>query len=234
MTSIPPKHISDSVLNSISKALEEEKQPRINRWKKIVLWTIVVAAVSLIPFLVVADTESNLWPILSCVFWTGLLGLGFSLYFRPQPRLAVPGYWSPWVYAKVISGPTLGTVVTFLVCPSFAFVPTKLSWIPFEHLTMSLMHIGGMGLCMVFCGFLFSILISLFAFASTARVLARTRVKKLLLLAGLVVAAQLPILAFQVFAAALRPTALHWLAGGIAGAFLGVLIVSRIGLRRLT
>ncbi len=234
MTSIPPKHISDSVLNSISKALAEEKKPRMYRWKKVAAWTISVAALSLIPFLAVADTENKLWPILSCVFWVSMLAVGFTLYFRPQPRLAVPGYWSAWVYAKVIVGSTLGTIITFLVCPSFAFVPTKLSWNPFEHLTMSLMHMGGMRLCMLFCGFLFSVLISVFAFSTTARVLARTRVQKLILLAGLVVAAQLPILAFQVFAEALRPTALYWLVGGIVGAFLGVLIVSRIGLRRLS
>ena len=228
MNSLPSKSVSDNLLNAIGKALEEEKQPRWKRILKVVLWTIGVSSISLLPFIGIIDFTANTWSVLTCVFWVLLLGVGFFLYFKPQPRLAVPGYLSAWVYAKIIIGATIGTIATFLVCPSFSFIPTTINWNPLEHFTMHLMSIGGMVLCMLFCGFMFSIIISSIAFSSMAKVLLRTRMRQLKLPLAIVLLAQLPIISFQVFNPGLRSTVAHWILGSAVGALIAIQVIKNI------
>ncbi len=221
----PPKEVSENILNAISGALKEEKIPvRIRRIKTLaasLLCTGVLAAPLLLMF---KENINTAWIIALGIWWLCLLA-GFHLYYTPQPRLAVPGYWSPWVFARLLILMTFLTVGQILICPSFVFLESPLHFTPFESLTRLFMSLGGMRACMFFCGLIFTSIGGLLTFLTVSRVMKRSSGASLLNAVGVAYFTQLPVIGIQIWDEDLRPYVLFWILGGLIGAALMSLLV---------
>lgn len=213
----PPPELSAKILGSIRQALEEEKVPRSRRWFKTGLATGVCTLLLALPlFFMLKDQVSLIWRC-ALAAWGVCFFVGFWLYYSPQPRLVVPGYWSPAVFAKVLFAMTALTGVQILLCPSFVFLDSPLSWNPFLPLTGWFMSWGGMRGCMASCGFIFSGIGGLVAFGLIRRTLRRSRWQDVLKAVAAAYFTQIPIVAIQVFDPGLRAFAGFWLLGGLLG-----------------
>lgn len=221
----PPEEISRQILGAIQGALEEERRPLGLRIAKILLATVVSTLILVIPIaLVFRDQMGWVWKAAAAV-WAICFLTGFSLYFHPQPRLSVPGYWSPWIFAKILIGMTLLTGLQILLCPSFVFLESPLGISPFLPITEWFMSWGGMTACMFSCGFLFSSLGGMFTFLTVKKVLSRTAYRDLLRAVGVAYFTQLPLIGIQVVDEGLRPFAVHWAMGSVIGLVaVGVLV----------
>lgn len=212
-----PKELSQKVLSAIQGALKEEKEPVSRRALKVALWTALCSAILGIPFFLSFRGQLTwIWGVAWGV-WSLLLLGGFTLHFYPQPRLAVSGVWSPFIFARLVLVACLATLVQILICPSFVFLSSPLGWNPFFALTNALMRLGGMNLCMAFCGFLFTFVSALLGLGSVSRVLSGSRSKDTAMGLLLVLFCQAPVLIVQTLSEELRPFALAWAFGLLVG-----------------
>lgn len=199
-----PKDISDSILRAISGALKEEKIPRSKRYLKVLISTLIVSLMVAIPFSLVFGSQlSGIW-IGAISFWVLCILIGFGLYFHPQPRLVVAGFWSPLVFARLILVSTVAVSAQILICPSFVFLESPFTWNPLETVTDFLMSQGGMPLCMAFCGFFFSFVSGIFGIGSIHKVLRGRWTKRLPRIAVVLLAIQLPLIWIQAASPSLR------------------------------
>lgn len=212
-----PGEVSADVFNAIQNALTEEKKPVSMRCMKIVFGSFLLAILSIGPvfFLFSDQIDAGLW--VAAGFWWLCLVLGLALYYYPQPRLVVPGLWSPWILAKIVVLTSVLTCFELLICPSFVFIHTPLSWNIFEPLTTWFMATGGMRLCMFGCGFLFSSLTAFASFMMVSKTLKGSSWKGLFGVAALCLFAHLPIAFIQLWDEGLRPFVFYWILGSIIG-----------------
>ncbi len=232
LDSVPPKEISQRLVGAIQGALEEEKQPKRRRLIKVAVATALSTTILTLPIaLVFRDQMGWVWQ-LAMGIWALCFWAGFSLYYRPQPRLTVPGYWSPQIFAKILIGMTLLTGVQILLCPSFVFLDSPLGWAPFAPITEWFMAWGGMSACMFSCGLLFSSLGAWTTFLAVRKVLSRSSTGDLVRAAGLAFLTQIPVIAVQVVDENLRPFAVYWGIGSAIGLLVAVFFLE-VGARLL-
>ena len=218
-----PEEISQNIIRAIQGALREEKKPFSSRLLKIALSTIAFSLILWIPFLLsFKDQIGSIWAAALSI-WTLALAVGFSLYYYPQPRLVLPGLWSRMILARLLLVSTVTTIIEILICPSFVFLESPLSWNPLVPLTDRLMAFGGMGLCMAFCGFFFSFLSALFGLGSAWKVVRGSHLKSIPAILGVLLFSQLPILFVQVLSEDLRSFAMDWIAGLLVGTGMAIL-----------
>ena len=129
----------------------------------------------------------------------------------------VSGFFSPFVVAKLFLISTVATIAQILICPSFVFLTSSFGWNPLLPLTHTLMSIGGMRLCMGFCGFLFSSVSAGVGLRSIHRVAKAPNAKSSVTLLFILLATQIPVLFVQVFSEDLRPFAGNWVFGILLG-----------------
>jgi hypothetical protein len=167
----------------------------------------------------------------ACFFIWFALVAGFALYFIPQPRLSVRGYWSLWVYAKLLILMTITTVLQLILCPHFALVhfSNENPFRFFESVTAEYMRWGGMSGCMFLCGLTFSSLGALVAFSFMGRHFSFSRPQRLLAAVGIGLLAQLPIMVLQLSSPAGQPYFLFWLLGSAIGLGLMGIVFKLIG-----
>lgn len=213
----PPPEISAKLVEAIQGALREEKAPRLTRWLKIASGSVICTALMALPILFMLKEQATLVWKCALVIWGSCFALAFWLYFRPQPRLVVPGYWSPFIFAKILLAMTALTGAQILLCPSFVFLDTPVRWNPFLPVTEWLMAIGGMSVCMASCGFLFSGIGGIVAFGLIRQTLRRSHWEDILKASGVAYFTQIPIVLIQIFDPALRAFATSWMLGGIVG-----------------
>lgn len=212
-----PEEMSQNIIHAIQGALREEKKSFSSRLLKIALSTFAFSLILWIPFLLsFKDQISSIWTVALSI-WTLALAVGFSLYYYPQPRLVLPGLWSRMILARLLLVSTVTTIIEILVCPSFVFLESPLSWNPLGPLTDRLMALGGMGLCMAFCGFFFSFLSALFGLGSAWKVVRGSHLKSIPVILGVLLLSQFPILFVQIFSEDLKAFALDWILGFVVG-----------------
>lgn len=221
----PPHDVSQKLVSAIQGALEEERKPRAVRFLKIGIATMLSTALLTVPVaFLFREQFSWVWQ-LAAVAWALCFLVGFSLYFYPQPRLSVPGYWSPSIFARILIVMTLLTGVQILLCPSFVFLDSPLGWTPFAPITERFMAWGGMNACMFSCGLIFSSLGALVTFLTVRNVLSRSAARDLIRAAGLAFLTQAPVIGVQVFDESLRPFAIYWALGSGLGLLAIVFLV---------
>jgi len=212
--------VSRQVLSAIQGALAEEKVPFKRRLLKSAGWGTLFTLILALPLAATfRDQMSAIWLAATALWWLFLCG-GFYLHYYPQPRLAVPGFWSPWVFAKVLLTMVGMTALEILLCPSFVFLESPLAWNPFEPLTALFMNWGGMGFCMFACGAIFSSIGGVISFVLVSRTLSRSSGRDVLRAAAVASLTQLPILAVQLYDGELRPFAVFWMIGAVTGTWL--------------
>lgn len=228
-----PAEISLKLMNAIQKSLREEKEPAGKRILKITSATALCVFVLGIPFLAsFNDQLSSAW-VIAFTLWAILIFTGFTLHFRPEPRIMVRGVFSPFVVARLLLISSFTTVLQILVCPSFVFLVSPLDWNPLGPLTHILMVTGGMNLCMLFCGFLFSFLSGgLGVFSITKAVVGNDRATMLKVFCLLLVS-QVPILMVQILTPDLRNFVAFWALGLFIGTALIFLLLSLFSTRSL-
>jgi hypothetical protein len=213
----PPKDVSLKLVGAIHQALAEEKRPRSERYLKTVALALFFTLALTLPIAVLFREQMNwVWKVAG-VFWGLCFLTGFSLYFHPQPRLSVPGYWSPWIFARILIGMTVLTGLEIILCPSFVFLGSETSWAPFLRVTEWFMSVGGMKACMFSCGLIFSGLGGLFTFATVRKVLSKSSNVDLIRAIGLAYVTQLPLLLVQLSEEELRSFVGFWFFGGLLG-----------------
>lgn len=217
-----PEELGKSVLHAITGALREEKEPFGRRLVKIFCSTLLCAAILGVPFFLSFKEQLNWIWTLALGAWMVCLGIGFSLYFHPQPRLVVSGFWSPMIFARLLLVSTMATLVQILVCPSFVFLNSPIEWNPLTPATEYLMRAGGMNLCMLFCGFFFSAVAGISGLGSVWRVLHGSGFRRLPAISAILLFAQLPVVLVQVISPDLRPFLFFWLLGLVSGSMVAV------------
>ncbi|MBS1960458.1 MAG: hypothetical protein JST80_13355 [Bdellovibrionales bacterium] len=223
----PRSNVQDQVLRAIQGALREEKEPRSKRILKILTSTIALSTLVGFPFWISFRGEMNwIWNI-TAGFWVLYFLLGFAFYFKPQPRLMVSGLFGPFVIARMFLVSTVATIAEILICPSFVFLSSSYEWNPLSPLTERLMDVGGMSLCMGFCGFLFAFIASAIGLVSIRKAVKAVDQKSALILFSILAASQFPVFFVQVASEDLRPFVGYWVFGVINGFALAV------GLKRL-
>jgi hypothetical protein len=212
-----PAEISLKLMNAIQKSLREEKESAGKRMLKITSATALCVFILGIPFLAsFNDQLSSAWMI-AFTLWTLLIFAGFTLHFRPEPRIMVRGVFSPFVIARLLLISSFTTVLQILICPSFVFLVSPLDWNPLGPLTHFLMATGGMNLCMLFCGFIFSLLSgALGVFSITKAVAGHDRATMFKVFCILLVS-QVPILVVQILTPDLRNFVAFWAVGLLIG-----------------
>lgn len=219
--------IHNRVLKAVQGALREEKVPQSKRTFKVLIVATVAFALFGVPFVLLFGAQMTWVWKLAFGLWAIYFGVSFYLWFKPQPRLAIPGVFSPFVIAKLFLISTAVTIFQILVCPSYVFLDSALDWNPLIPLTGFLMRVGGMNLCMLFCGFLFSAIASAVALGSIHRSAKVRDFKSNGLMIGILSLSQIPVLLVQFFTDDLRPFVGFWI-GGIS---FGVFVV--IGLKSI-
>ncbi len=219
------------VQHAILKALEEEKKPKGFRFLKAFL------AASLVTFIVMTLLHWTWGGIFTHVrlgiafaIWA-LLAIGFILYFWPQPRLIVRGYWSQFVWAKLLIGMTIITSLQLVICPEFASM-TFQSQTPFpffSRITDFYMSFGGMTICMFLCGLTFSGAGALLAFSVIRKALSFSRWRAVFTAAGLAMVGQLPVIGLQVWDSGARHYLPFWLGGSLLAIILSASLFKIMG-----
>lgn len=221
----PPEDISRRLVGAIQGALAEEKKPRSSRILKIGIATLLSTTLLTVPIaLLFREQLGWVWQ-LAALAWALCFLVGFSLYFYPQPRLSVPGYWSPSIFARILIVMTLLTGVQIVLCPSFVFLDSPLGWAPFAPITERFMAWGGMSACMFSCGLIFSSLGAAVTSLAVRNVLSRSATKDLIRAAGLAFLTQAPVIGVQIFDENLRPFAIYWALGSGLGLLAIVFLV---------
>lgn len=226
-----PKGLSDKVLHAIQGALREEKEPKWKRFLKITIATAICSGILGAPFLLAFNTQLTISWIVALVFWIVCFLVGFSLYFHPQPRLVVPGYWSPLVLSRLLVVSTMAVLAQILLCPSFVFLKSPLPWNPLEPVTVWLMQQRGMPACMSFCGFFFAFVSGIAGIGSVYKVVPERILRSVLVLGGVLLVCQIPLIWVQWVSENLRAFLPYFLTGSIAGclgAFLTVFTAKMI------
>jgi hypothetical protein len=221
----PPKELSLKLVGAIQQALEEEKRSRSQRYLKSTLMAAFFTAALTLPIALLFREQMNwVWKVAG-MFWGLCFLTGFSLYFHPQPKLSVPGYWSPWIFAKILIGMTLLTGFEIILCPSFVFLGSENSWSPFLPVTEWFMSWGGMKGCMFSCGLIFSGLGGLFTFATVRKVLSGSSRVAIARAIGFAYVTQFPLLLVQIADEDLRNFVGFWFLGGLLGLSLVVFLL---------
>ncbi len=208
---------SDDVQQAILRALDEEQRPKGFRYLKTFL------AASIVTFVVMALLHWTWGEIFTHIrlgialsLWI-LLATGFALYFWPQPRLMVRGYWSQFAFAKLLIGMTIITSLQLVICPEFASM-TFQSQTPFpifSRITDFYMSFGGMTICMFLCGLTFSGAGALLAFCVVRKALVFSRWSAVFAAAGLAVLGQLPVIGLQLWDESARRYLPFWFLGSL-------------------
>jgi hypothetical protein len=209
--------LHDQVLGAIHGALREEKEAGVKRAFKILGATLGLSLLCGLPFWLSFRSELNPVWIGVLIAWMLYFLAGFTLYFKPQPRLMVSGLFSPFVIAKLFLASTLATIAQILICPSFVFLTSSFAWNPLRGLTEFLMHQGGMSLCMGFCGFLFSSVSAGIGVRSIRRAARAPRLKSSAIMLSVLLLSQGPVFFVQVFGEDLRPFVGYWAMGILFG-----------------
>jgi hypothetical protein len=224
-----PGKMSDALQSAIVKSLEAEKVSPYKRMFKVVLTAslVLVVLACLLGFFF-QESFSPAWGI-ACLFSWALLLIGFYLYFYPQPRIAVRGFWSKWVIAKVLVAMTVISALELIICPHFAFVHMDTPGLGlFEGITSQYMAVGGMAGCMFLCGLTFSGIAALFSFLFISKTLSGSNLKAFLPIAGIALIAQLPIMILQLSEHHLRAYFIFWLIGSAAGILIVAFLIQRV------
>lgn len=217
---------SANIKSSILEALKEEKQSPFTQFKRV---SSLLAAVS-IPVVGILwfsfRGEFNFFWIISLLVWLGIAASASFLYWKPQPRIVIPGFWTGWMYGKLLILFLIISALQLLLCPHLAMVaPSPYFSIGiFEPLQQMFMSWGGMAACMFFCGLSFSAIATAISLMIMRRATAGARSKAILKISGLALVAQLPIIILQVSDAHLRSHFALW----VLGSFLGVLSLSAL------
>ncbi|MBN8555451.1 MAG: hypothetical protein J0L93_08405 [Deltaproteobacteria bacterium] len=219
---------NDQLMSAIRGALEEEKVPQW-KWK---LKSFVIASLlagCILTFLHWIWPDAVTHQILtatSCV-WLLLL-IALSLYFKPQPRLEVRGFWSTWTWGRLLMGMTLISLLQIAVCPDLAALsnlPNYLSSLT-EPMTQTFMNWGGMSLCMFFCGLIFSGLAAGLVFLTVREAIAYAPKKYFLGIFAVMLLGQSPVILLQTMDAHARLHLPYWLMGSLT-ALLTILFLFR-------
>jgi len=214
-----PNEVSLKVLGAIQRALREEKQPPAKRIAKALVSALACLALLGIPFFFSFREQLNTAWIAVFSLWSIYFLVGFLLLFRPQPRLVLRGVWSPFVVARLLLVSTASTILQIILCPSFVFLSSPLEWNPLTSVTDALMKTGGMNLCMLFCGFIFSILSGGLGLLSVATTVSARNARSIFRVLPILFISQVPILLVQILSPDLREYSLLWLLGLLLGFF---------------
>jgi len=122
----------------------------------------------------------------------------------------------------------VATIAEILICPSFVFLSSSYGWNPLGPLTERLMELGGMSLCMGFCGFLFAFIASAIGLVSIRKAIKAVDQKSALILFSILAASQFPVFFVQVASDDLRPFVEYWVFGVVVG------FIMALGLKRLS
>jgi hypothetical protein len=213
----PDQELHDRVLDAIRGALREEKEPWTRRAFKIFAATLGATVLFGFPFWISFRSEmSGVW-IAALSLWVLYFLVGFTLYFKPQPRLMVSGLFGPFVIAKLFLASTLATIAQILICPSFVFLTSSFEWNPLLGLTEFLMARGGMNLCMGFCGFLFSSVSAGIGIRSIRKAAKARDMKSNAIILSVLLVSQAPVFLVQVLNEDLRPFVAYWIFGVLGG-----------------
>lgn len=213
----------DSIKNAILKSLEEEKKPYTTRFIKIFILTLLATLFFTLCIYKSWEQEFNTLWLIVCILFGVLMFIAFTLYFRPQPRLSVRGYWAPWVFAKLLLMMTLVTGLQLVICPHFIFGHHHGSnpFAIFHHVTDFYMSVtGSMKGCMFLCGITFSGLSSFLAFWTITRNLTFSRFRHLCVVIGISALSLLPVLFLQLSNDHTRSLLPYWLLGNGLSLFL--------------
>jgi len=213
----PPEDLSRMIKDSIAQALREEKIPKSLLLIKTIGMATVISLILMIPLFLMFRESLRFYWLISCFLWWGFMIVGFSLYYQPQPRLEVPGYFSPLIFSKILISMTTLSIVQILICPDLAFLSSPIWWSPFRPLTNWFMAWGGMTMCMFSCGFIFSSTGAIICFSVVRKTIRRGHYTDFLKLSALAFATQLPLFLNQLFEPGLQPFAMFWLVGCLVG-----------------
>jgi hypothetical protein len=228
MTTLPSPEISRRLIGAIHQALREEKMPYGRRLAKVFLASVGCTLILAVPLLMVFRDQMGAAWLFAIGSWWICLFAGFYLHYIPQPRLAVTGFWSPWIFARVLMAMVVLTATEILICPSFVFLRSPLRWSPFEGASQFFMDLGGMPLCMFACGFLFSGLGGVITFALIAKTVRGSSWVDILKATGVAYFTQLPVIGIQLVEPGLQRFVSYWIFGGLLGTFLMAVLVKSV------
>lgn len=223
--------VSQKLKSSIMNALEEEKKTRFQIYTRSVLKATLIAAITGgLLYCFWSASFSKEWLGAFFLIWL-LLIVGFSLYEYPQPRLAVRGYWSLWVFAKLLIAMTLISAVQLVICPHFAFMGANSSnpFAIFGSVTEKYMQWGGMNGCMFLCGFTFSLIGSALGFSLVRRHFSFSQKRDLGMVLFIALLSESPIIILQLQNSHSREMLLFWLGGSFIAFALTTFLLKVIG-----
>lgn len=189
---------SDRLKNSIIGALNEERKPQSIRYLK--TFSFAVALSFGLAAILWGIWPSNFNSVIVAVSFSLfiLFSAGFVLYFYPQPRILVPGFWMPWMWGRLLILMGIISTVELILCPDLAGIFGIESLFPWlAQITHIFMNLGGMKICMLACGILFSGIASLLVLFSLRKVLSQSRMKWILAAAFFVFVGQTPVIVCQ-------------------------------------
>ncbi|PIR22524.1 MAG: hypothetical protein COV44_07500 [Deltaproteobacteria bacterium CG11_big_fil_rev_8_21_14_0_20_45_16] len=217
---------TSDIKSSILEALQEEKQSPVKRARKILnlLAAISIPVVGILWFSF--RGEFNLFWLVSLIVWLGIAASAAFFFWKPQPRIIVPGFWTSWMYGKLLILFLLISAIQLLVCPHLAMISPSphFSINVFEPMQEMFMSWGGMASCMFFCGLSFSAIATAISLFIMRRAATGARSAAIFRISSIAVLAQFPIIILQISDAHLRSHFALWL----LGSFLGVLSLSAL------
>ena len=229
--SLPSDHLSKKVQNAIVRALQEEKESLFWILMKSTFKALFLSIVFIgLLYCFWNDFFSTHW-IGACLLMSVSFMVGFALYDYPQPRLQVQGFWTLWVFAKLLIGLTVVMALQLVLCPHLALVhvPQSSLFSFLDVITGAYMAFGGMKACMFLCGVTFSTIGSAFAFSFVARHFSFGRFRQLALAVVIGLLSQAPIILLQIMSSHGRHYFLFWFAGSALGFTMNAALFKWVG-----
>jgi hypothetical protein len=156
---------------------------------------------------------------------------GFLLFLYPEPRFSIRGYFSRRAFGKLLIVSSILGGLELLLCPHFVFTHQKFGG-AFAFLNGIVNYFEsrfGHDVCSLFCGFIFSTLVSLISLLFVFKNLSYLKMRPLILSLICSSIAFLPIVLIHLIDDHLRAQLEWWAMGAFIGIALIAFIFSTIG-----
>lgn len=210
---------------SILKAVEEERGSKLRPW----IAGLVALVLSLL-FLILG--VGGFWQdrpdsfLLISILWSLALGAGVFLFFQPQARMEIRGFWSSLVLAKILIVAVLGCSIQLVLCPHFAFLDHQLPGFNFfSHVVEFYSKIAGHTGCLLLCGATFGAITAILGFVWIRRSLSLTHCRPIAWAALCVAVVALPVGFWQFSHSHHVAGSMFWGIGLVGGILLSAVLV---------
>ncbi len=160
------------------------------------------------------------------ILWSVAFGAGVFLFFQPQARMEVRGFWSRLVLSKILIVSVLGCSTQLVLCPHFAFLDHQLPGVHFfsyivEFYTLIAGHTG----CLLLCGASFGAITASLGFVWIRRSLSLTHWRAIAWAALCMAVVSLPVGVWQFSQSHHGAGSIFWGIGLVGGILLSAVLV---------